>query len=529
MGSITSWGRLEPQPFDPELGGLAARIGDPLWMLSRQWQTGEWQGVDAGSPVGVRMAYETTPVTRYQAGTAAPVTLTGDRPWERLAEQPAGVPRPDRRTAATGGRRFLDLLGPLADRYGDQLSRDFPLTALAAGDEADDRSRRVVALLAGRVPDGYALFTALTGAGLPDTVEIRKEDREAVRQAAVDWLSWFGPRVSPDEAGGGWEPQGLAHRFRLAAPVPGGETVLSAPAYRDRRVDWTDFDVVPGDGLGAAKDAPVTTGELATLPTGLLFPGMPAPRWWEFEDAVLDFGRVSAAPEDLGRLLLVEFAFVYGNDFHPLPLPVPAGALGRVTSLEVTNSFGETVTIPAASTVDPEWGMFGLTGDDQGWILVPAAAADVMDGEPVEEVLFSRDEMANLGWAVEQRAVGASGWTVRRRETRPFEDPGPPAADAVARYRLMTPVPPHWLPLRPVDGGTRLELAGPAPLGDLLTAVAGTGLTTAELPRSGRLVTRRARRTRWSDGGTHVWTAHEVRAGRGESTAGLTFDTIERS
>ena len=35
---------------------------------------------------------------------------------------------------------------------------------------------------------------------------------------------------------------------------------------------------------------------------------MPAARFWEFEDAQVDFGSVDAGPTDLARMLLVEFA-----------------------------------------------------------------------------------------------------------------------------------------------------------------------------------------------------------------------------
>ena len=30
--------------------GLQARLYDPLWLLARQWQIGEFQGEDNGSP-----------------------------------------------------------------------------------------------------------------------------------------------------------------------------------------------------------------------------------------------------------------------------------------------------------------------------------------------------------------------------------------------------------------------------------------------------------------------------------------------
>ena len=51
MGSITTWQRLEPLPSSDDLdSGLRAEIADPLWLLARQRQFGEFRGDDAGSP-----------------------------------------------------------------------------------------------------------------------------------------------------------------------------------------------------------------------------------------------------------------------------------------------------------------------------------------------------------------------------------------------------------------------------------------------------------------------------------------------
>ncbi|HEU4795329.1 MAG TPA: hypothetical protein VFT02_06850, partial [Pyrinomonadaceae bacterium] len=76
MPSVTSWLRLEPRGRDAEMKtSLQARIYDPLWLLTRQWQLGEFQGEDNGSPVGARWVAEAAPVTRYHAGPIAPNTL----------------------------------------------------------------------------------------------------------------------------------------------------------------------------------------------------------------------------------------------------------------------------------------------------------------------------------------------------------------------------------------------------------------------------------------------------------------------
>jgi hypothetical protein len=55
--SVTTWTRLEPRPRAPSVGSaLSARIRDPLWFLTRQWQFGEFQATDAGAPAWVRIA-----------------------------------------------------------------------------------------------------------------------------------------------------------------------------------------------------------------------------------------------------------------------------------------------------------------------------------------------------------------------------------------------------------------------------------------------------------------------------------------
>ena len=51
MPSVTSWSRIEPAPPGNDVAaGLAARTADALWLLARQWQVGEFQAEDGGTP-----------------------------------------------------------------------------------------------------------------------------------------------------------------------------------------------------------------------------------------------------------------------------------------------------------------------------------------------------------------------------------------------------------------------------------------------------------------------------------------------
>src|SRR5512139_2066894 len=95
--SITSWMRLEPRSRDAEMNtSLQARVYDPLWLLARQWQLGEFQGEDNGSPVMARWRAETAQLTRYYSGAIPPNTkvdaLSYDvnrMPLETLVEREA--------------------------------------------------------------------------------------------------------------------------------------------------------------------------------------------------------------------------------------------------------------------------------------------------------------------------------------------------------------------------------------------------------------------------------------------------------
>jgi hypothetical protein len=267
--------------------------------------------------------------------------------------------------------------------------------------------------------------------------------------------------------------------------------VYTASGYASGHLDWWAVDVDPArTSLDAGPATPEDTSAVGfevrtAIPAPVQYDGMPDPRWWAFEDGKVNFGRVSAATTDLAKLLFLDFALVYSNDWFLVPFTAPAATVATVTGCAVTTTFGERFWItPAAQGRDDDPRRFTLftssvLGDarlpaDPSVLLLPRAPT-VTDGPPLEEVLFLRDEVANMVWAVE-RTVPLPDGTARRgseaaQETRdwieriilaggaaPATDP-PRRADI--RYRIMSSVPENWIPFIPArepDSDRRIRL-----------------------------------------------------------------------
>jgi hypothetical protein len=71
--TVVMWNRLEPRPRRADFSqSLRGEIHDALWMLTRQWQLGEFQGEDAGSIALSKLKMKTAAVT-YCTNQGPPV------------------------------------------------------------------------------------------------------------------------------------------------------------------------------------------------------------------------------------------------------------------------------------------------------------------------------------------------------------------------------------------------------------------------------------------------------------------------
>src|SRR5687767_3891640 len=85
--TITAWNRLEGRP---DFGrALKAEVRDAMFMLSKQWQLGEFKGDDAGSPATTKIQLATTRLRGYRAARGTALVFDESLPLEARVERRA--------------------------------------------------------------------------------------------------------------------------------------------------------------------------------------------------------------------------------------------------------------------------------------------------------------------------------------------------------------------------------------------------------------------------------------------------------
>jgi hypothetical protein len=373
-------------------------------------------------------------------------------------------------------------------------------------------------------------------------------------------------------------PDHLEYQFAVSAPDSSGSNVLKAEEYYHGRFDWYNLDIDPTRSKLEVEAVPPPPGTLPNptqsfIPTEMRFEGMPHTRWWTFEDSRTSFGNINAGTKDLAQLMLMEFGLIYANDWFLFPLTLPVGTNTRIKGLAVTNVFGERLWVEAAGRgLDEDWQRWNMYthavyGDDDvqadmRTLLLPTVPK-IQESAPVEEVLFIRDEMANMVWGIETRVLMPEGRSIPGYEAgvdlRQFYErlvssgpaPLPPEAAAPLRYQIMSNnVPENWIPFIPVHvpGSNREIRLQRAALPRIIprdpdrpakirprTALLREGMAEGEpyyvneeeVTRAGTDVRQTFQRTRWHNGRSVVWFGVRKSTGRGEGSSNLRFDYLE--
>lgn len=634
------YARLEGRPRQTEIDdALAARIHDPLWMLARQYQFGEFQGEDAGSAIYAKVALNSKKISGFRHIGSAHKPFDGSQPLETKVERT--MPAFDNKMGYRMGKRFLELFdlagketeGWPGDAYSNDFINAFPYVlpemdigqsagqlAAAARAKASTGAHWFLKAMAGKAMNGAALWsflkedperikqlvisatttnvvTEIAGQTYIINRFIAHEHQEAARNAATEWINWVRERWNLPEspARSAWVDEKLEYSFDIAvAEGQNRVTDLHAEAYHHGHLDWFAMD--------AGRNRPVRAGEKfaagdvvrevkTMIPTQAEFMGMPNARWWELEDGRVDPGNLKASDTDVVAVLLSQFALYYSNDWLMIPLDIECGSLTEIEGIVITDTFGQKTMVEAAHKAEQHnwksWTIYSLArfnggsepvGLDNRLLLLPSAAK-VIEGAPLEEIRFIRDEMANMVWGIERivpdgMGSGIDGYEIAANITglyRKLDDDSKgdgqetmdqPIADALPGHQTGQTKPPlkynfgntiteNWIPFIPVHlpGSYReihLQRASMPRITSFMqphqvrpvTPLLRSGIDDSdsqskpmyifeeEVPRAGAVVKGAYQRTRWFNGRVVTWYGRQKTTGRGEGSSGLMFDYV---
>lgn len=549
--SITVYNRLEATPRTADFDrSLKAEIRDPMWMLTRQWQFGEFKGEDAATAVTTKILGKHTTMNTVHFPNDISVAYDGKTPLETVVEKE--TVKPTLALAIQMARYFMRLIktsSQFADLLG-QLITKFRLEYELHPN--DDEAHRLLDAVSGKVFDGFAFYKALDSGNIPDDIKNNHQDEI---NAFKSWFlrSYDQPAADATTA---WLPSQLEYQFSVSASANEATiTKLSADHYYGGHLDWYSFDLMQQTSSSSLTTDLVQEHIQSYIPTPLTFRGMPHPRFWMMEESVTDFGKINTTPTGLLHLLLAEFGLTCSNDWFMLPYQLAINTVCDIKGILVKDVFGEyTIVHPAGKGPDDQWqrwAMFhhnNLSGDQSShtntFYLVPAVNKTI-EAPRLEQVNFLRDEMANMVWGVEnivpsQTGAGISGNEMAvdrfpKEETTTVGEPDP--NKPTIRYILGTTVPSNWIPFIPVHvegdiAEIRLQRArfpqGKKPRGVLLSEKKPPYYVDENiLGSAGLLVSRSFQFTRFINGSNFLWLGRKKEAGKGEGWSNLSFDQIE--
>jgi len=521
--NFATYTRLEPRPNERNLeAGFQAAIYDPAWFLGRQWQMGEHQGENASSPIWVE----------YNLRSRA---IAGSDPRFDPTLMPAEViVESEIDDWWTMGRRV---------RIGKRLAADH-LELLAQAD-----------LLFSTPPPPYEHFQ-----GLLDGLAVWRKRAELGIGAGA-----FGAEIPPDSTPA-WESEALLYQQEAENSFVAADQRLTVQRHRGGRMDWHSVDAAP-NGEGAAA----LTEPCEAIPTQLHYPGAPANRWWQIEDAEVDMGGYAPDSAHTPTAILTELIFSHSDDWFLFPVSSPkghrAGHVVAVATLQVQDAFGRSYSseeINAANEkvwpgLQPpqDWTLFkvegvadgdpGLTAED---LILWHVAELPLESIPLERVQFGLDEESNLLWAVERTIAG------REVESRVSDLPdenlhpkfnnGKPSGDTrngKAKEYAYVPaqgIVPYWHPYEvgEVDGKRRLvqrrlvdlsrqkPFLMPAPQAEILQA---KSILPLAIPSNGVEIERRWQLARDMNGAPVLWIQRQRRTLMSPPARRLRFDVMEEA
>ncbi len=393
-------------------------------MLTRQWQLGEFEGEDSGSPIYVKVenrqdeisgVLQNRDVFEYDSSIPLEVFVERTKPEVTTSKANGGTDSQlDLQMQVKLGLQFhsevdillKEILVDTAEllRLKRFLAQDpelrFELNQKQTEFEVEV-TRKFVSIVKWRVINIYKATSNLKTAA----ILIRKIDEYfennpnpdpsvpgAVKKAVLHAIEnlkiwWYGnkelPHVAdreqaffegPPEKLSTWNPRRLEYDFKvqitpkdLAGNLT-GKLILDASGYKEDHLDWYSFTVsdesTEGLELTPMQQAQNQPWPPYPIATRFKFAGMPEKRWWNFEDTYVDFGSINPKMNNIASILLMEFALVYSPDWFVIPCRMPVGSINKIDKLIVLDCFGDDILIEPAGNTELE---LHMKNSDKSW------------------------------------------------------------------------------------------------------------------------------------------------------------------
>ncbi|MBA5793515.1 hypothetical protein H1R17_09565 [Flavobacterium sp. xlx-214] len=587
---IISYLRVEPRTVTKDLKPtIKAAVHDAVWILTQQFRVGEFLAEDAGSPMKARIQTQSNKLNRFQSRYGEVELLNDEVPLEAKIER---LPlKEDLGTRLEFGRIWIKLASKI---YADDLNEILLLTLEnfqidAVGDDPARNSNlmgmRIRNLVTRRAVDGIRLYKYFKTGGFASDFLPSFPQMDDQMVHFLKWVenTYFLPETTKQNS---WSEEVLEYQCSVSAPLnlnqESNQNVFSADRYKRGDLDWYSFDLESDPSFKLKEEGIEIDDSRALLepetysyiPTNIEFKGMPKNKWWEFEDRNTDFSKMLTQQGDISKMVVMEFGLIYSNDWFIIPHSIPDSSVTAINGLVVTDVFGRNFSINRAGTNKEQewyrWDMYNISKKQSevretfGKLVSIPRIKNRMESEPIEKVMFLRDEMANMIWGVEEVVPdelfrGMDGKNTYLQLLAYLNDTLPQAVtspeyianSALHRFRLSNSVPENWIPfittkqkiddhqrrdvlvqrgamLRYVDDNYTNEVIRPR------TDILSIGVTENQpyfineeiVGRSGFVITSNFQRARWYDGKVFTWLGRTVKGGRGEGNSGLKFDIL---
>lgn len=477
---------------------MRLRVHDPLWMLARQWQMGEFRGNNTGTAMSVRCSVK---YNNCSSGPIEPLTERINPRMDFLARIESAVYLLDLMKSTKRDKAFVkQMIAFLVEKYPiDWEAVDtLVLPSAVTRDEEKGLNKHLKSYARayrGKIFDGEAVYKAMKNS--------TSNPMKGMEKAVMDkFIKWFEGKYKPaPSTNSHWQAEDLSYTV---------ETVVAGKSYKgDRyqggRLSWYTFDyddapvksqpgnrVIMGDPETMINKIPK---EVLSLPTPATFAAAPNKRLWQMEDRKVFMGNSVEEPSEANSVVM-RYATMYSNDWMLFPLATQIGTYITVEKIEVVDTFGQRFVIDGTCRAgnkeklgerEEQWQVFtnSTIGNRKstlvnGLFYAPQLAATV-EGKPVEEVKILRDEIANMVWGVETVVPDGCGGTLdanlyatrlktivdeRNKAGEPVREPdtitfgqndGPEvekgdaekAPKAKFSYQLQSSVPFNWIPFVP--------------------------------------------------------------------------------